>query len=187
MRLLKEVLCKPDKNMLAALLPYLLIELSLSPLFLFPLLSFLQFVEFSSSLCFFCPDFPLSPSLPLFYHSPAPPSIDTHPVSVTVDEWSQASMTCHINGSLPILVEWVREGGAGLPSTATPLQPITINNYMVRDGGFVHRGRQVFYICDSVQVRKLQCIRLHAVHLFSLISKVVWIGVLPLTIVSAFG
>ena len=59
-------------------------------------------------------------------------------------------MTCRVVGSLPMSVEWTRVGGARLPSTATPLQPVKINNSMVRDDSLVHGGREVFYVCDSV-------------------------------------
>ena len=83
-------------------------------------------------------------------------------------------MTCRIFGSYPMSVEWTRVGGASLPSTATPLQPVKIDDYMVRDDSLVHGGREVFYVCDSVKLRKLKCIRFQTFHLFFLSVK--WCG-----------
>ena len=106
--------------------------------------------------------------------SPAPPSIDTHPVSVAADEWDQVNMTCRIFGSPPMLVQWMRVGGASLSSTTTQLEPVEIDTYLVRDGNLVHGGW--FYVCDSMWIGNSKCTRFCAFDLFILMNRVVWIG-----------
>ena len=49
-------------------------------------------------------------------------------------------MTCVIVGTPPLSVEWVRVGGASLPSTATQMEPVEIGTNLVRHGSLAQFG-----------------------------------------------